>query len=76
MSTTVFVTTEPFFGLIVSVTLQSPFLIPFTEEPVSLQKRDELESTFTEIFAPGGITTFTYFAIAVAVAALVADTTG
>ena len=43
---------------------------------MSLQKRDELETTFMAIFAPGGITTFTYFAIAVAVAALVADTTG
>ena len=60
----------------VSVTLQSPFLIPFTEEPVSLQKRDELESTFTEIFAPGGTATIAYFAITVAVAAFVADTTG
>ena len=60
----------------VSITLQSPFLTPFTEEPASLQYRDELESTFMEIFAPGGIATFTYFAIAVAVAAFLTDTTG
>ena len=75
-NTTVFITTDPFFGVTVSDTLHRPFLIPFTEEPTSLQYFDELERTFTVTFAPAGTVTFAYFASEAAVAAFVADTTG
>ena len=70
------VTTDPFFGLTVSVTLHRPFLTPFTEEPTSLQYFDELERTLTVTFAPAGTVTIAYFAIEAAVADLVADTNG
>jgi hypothetical protein len=75
-NTTVFETLEPFFGVTVRVTLHTPFLIPFTEVPATLQYLAELGSTFTPTFAPEGTLTFAYFAREAAVAAFEEETTG
>lgn len=56
--------------------MHTPFLIPFTEVPTTLQYLAELGSTFTPTFAPEGTLTFAYFAREAAVAAFEEETTG